>query len=291
MKWGIVGAGMHAELRVAPALAGSTTQKAHGVVGSSERKAREFANRTGVPNAYSSLEAMLADAAIDAVYICTPNDLHRRQTELAARVKLGLGFHLRHHPVHREIRALISSGELGEVVVVRGEWHTAYPPWQNWRADPVRSGSDVTGAVAVHVLDLLGWFAGADVRKVAALVDRSAETRLDQTIACALEYANGVMGTASATRRAAWPLNSVQVWGSRGSAAGIGTVGPGLPGRLRRTIGTDVEERELPMVNVFAAQFEAFARAVENDEEPDASGLDGLRSAALVTRILASGAE
>jgi 1,5-anhydro-D-fructose reductase (1,5-anhydro-D-mannitol-forming) len=319
MRWGIVGTGMHASQRIAPALAASATERLHGVAGSSEAKAREFAQRLGAGQAYPSLEAMLGDRAIEAVFIATPNDRHRRQVELAAaagkhvlvekpmaldeadcramiaacaraKVKLGLGFHLRHHPVHREIRRLIDAGELGEVVLVRGEWHTAYGPWQNWRADVRRAGSDVTGAVAVHVLDLMGWFAGAEVRDVAALVDRSKETGLDQTIACALGYANGVMGTASATRRAAWPLNSVQVWGTRGAAGGIGTVGANLPGKLRRTSGAGVEERVLPMVDLFAAQFEAFARAVQRDEEPDASGADGLRSTALASRILAAAA-
>lgn len=316
MRWGIVGTGMHAAQRIAPALAASSTEQLQGVAGSSEAKAREFVQRAGAGQPYPSLEAMLGDPAIEALFIATPNDQHRRQTELAAaarkhvlvekpmaldeadcramiaacagaQVKLGLGFQLRHHPVHLEIRRLIDAGELGELVLVRAEWHTAYGPWQNWRADARRAGSDVIGAVAVHALDLMGWFAGAEVRDVAALVDRSPETRLDQTMACALGYANGVMGTASATRRAAWPLNSVQVWGTRGSAGAIGTLGANLPGKLRRTSGTDIDERSLPMVDLFAAQFEAFARAVQRDEEPSASGLDGLRSAVLASRILA----
>ena len=54
-------------------------------------------------------------------------------------VALGVGFQQRHAPVHREIRRLISEGTLGEIVLVRGEWHTAYPAWRNWRADQARA--------------------------------------------------------------------------------------------------------------------------------------------------------
>ncbi|MBI3373313.1 MAG: Gfo/Idh/MocA family oxidoreductase [Betaproteobacteria bacterium] len=316
MRWGMVGTGLHAEQRLAPALAQSNTEVLRGVVGSSEAKARTFVQRIGAGRAYADLAALAADPEIDTVMITSPNDLHCRQTEIAAAagkhvlvekpmalaesdcnamieacrkagVALGLGFQLRQHPVHREIHRLIRSGELGDVVMVRGEWHSAYGPWKNWRAAPARAGSDVIGAIAVHVLDLLCWFAGAEVRDVAALVDVALDTGQDQTIACSIAFANGAMGMASATRRSAWPLNSVQVWGTRGTAGGIGTVGMAPAGILRRTRGTDIEETELPPGNLYREQFESFARAAARGASPDATGEDGLRSTALVNRILA----
>lgn len=316
MRWGIVGTGLHAEQRLGPALVASATEVLEGVVGSSEAKALDFVGRIGTGRAYPSLEAMAADPGIDAVMITTPNDLHRRQTEIVAAagkhvlvekpmalgeadcvamieacrtagVQLGLGFHLRQHPVHREIHRLIRSGELGEVVMVRGEWHSAYGPWKTWRADPARAGSDVIGAVAVHVLDLLCWFAGAEVRDVAALVDIAPDTGQDQTIACSIRFANGALGMASATRRSAWPLNSIQVWGTQGTAGGIGTASMAPGGLLRRTRGTAIEDIQIPPGNLYREQFESFARAVASGAAPDATGDDGLRSATLGKRILA----
>jgi 1,5-anhydro-D-fructose reductase (1,5-anhydro-D-mannitol-forming) len=315
MRWGIIGTGVHAEQRLVPALAQSSSESLLAVAGSSEDKARAFAQRVGAARPYATVEALAADPDIDAVMIASPNDLHRRQTEIAAAagkhvlvekpmalseedctamieccrkagVSLGVGFQLRQHPVHREIRRLARSGELGDIVMVRGEWHSAYGPWKNWRADPSRAGSDVVGAVAVHVLDLIGWFAGAKVRDVAALVDVAQDTGQDQTIACSLAFANGAMGMASATRRSMWPLNSIQVWGTRATAGGIGTVGMMPAGTLRRTSGGEVVDRDLPAGNLYQAQFESFARAALEGVEPDAAGEDGLQSTALVNRIL-----
>jgi predicted dehydrogenase len=203
-----------------------------------------------------------------------------------AGVRLGVGFQARHHPVHRAIRELVAAGDLGDVVLVRGEWHSSYGPWKNWRADPKRAGSDILGAVGVHVLDLMCWLAGAEVRDVSALVDRSPETGQDQTVACTLAFANGAIGTATFTRRSMWPLNSINVWGTKGTASGVGTLGMSPSALLRRTTGPQVEDTTLPLPDLYAAQFEAFAEAVARGEEPSASGLDGLRSAQLVERIL-----
>ena len=315
MRWGIVGAGLHAEQRIVPAFAKTKAERLHGVVGSSEAAATAFSQRVGSPRVYASIEALAADPAIDAVFITTPNDQHRRQTEIVAaagkhvlvekpmalseadcramidaaqkaRVRLGVGFQARHHPVHRAIRELVAAGELGDVVLVRGEWHSSYGPWKNWRADPRRAGSDVLGAIGVHVLDLMCWLAGAEVRDVSALVDRAAETGQDQTIACTLAFLNGAIGTATFTRRSMWPLNSINVWGTKGTASGVGTLGMSPSGLLRRTTGQQVADATFPVPDLYAAQFEAFAEAVARGEEPNASGMDGLRSAQIAERIL-----
>ncbi len=53
-------------------------------------RATALAERFGIPTTYTSLEAMLADPAIDTVYIATPNSLHFEQ----ARQALQAGKHV-----------------------------------------------------------------------------------------------------------------------------------------------------------------------------------------------------
>jgi 1,5-anhydro-D-fructose reductase (1,5-anhydro-D-mannitol-forming) len=315
MRWGLIGTGLHAESRIAPALAATAHERLHGVVASTPAKAAAFAGRFGCI-AYLSLEAMLADAAIEAVFVCTPNDQHRRQTELAAAagkhvlvekpmalteadcqamidacrragVRLGIGFQPRDHPVHRELRRLITTGDLGEVVMLRAEWHTGYGAWTNWRAEAARAGSDILAAVGVHVFDLLGYLAGADVQDVASLVDIAPETGMDQSIAAALRYNNGIMATATITRRSRSPQNGAWVWGTKSMAGSPASLGMNPTGRLVRGSGAGVVESNLPLPDLYAAQFEAFAHALATGAEPNASGLDGLRSVALSRRLLA----
>ena len=47
-----------------------------GVAASSPERAREAADRLGVPHAYGSSEEAVAADGVDVVHICTPNDLH-----------------------------------------------------------------------------------------------------------------------------------------------------------------------------------------------------------------------
>lgn len=313
MRWGLIGTGWHARAKIAPTLAASG--QLAGVVASSPDKAAAFVEEIGAGRAFPSLAAMLADPAIDAVFVSTPNDLHLEQVLAAAAagkhvlvekpmaldgsqcrrmieacrnadVRLGVGFQLRHHPVHREIARMIRAGDLGTIVLLRAEWHTAYGPWRNWRADPARAGSDVLGAVGVHVLDLLCALADAEVADVSALVDRDPATGMEQTLAASLRFANGIIAQASITRRARGPLPSVHALGTEGSATGVGTLGMAPTGRLLVTRGDATEERNLPVPDLYAAQFEAFAQAAATGHEPDASGTDGLRSVLLSERLL-----
>lgn len=314
MQWGLIGTGTHAIERIVPALA-AAGQALQGVVGSSAEKAAAFVARAGAGSACPSLDALLADPLIDAVFISTPNDQHHDQAIAAARagkhvlvekpmalatgecqamiaacaqagVALGLGFQQRHAPVHREIRRLIGSGALGEIVLLRGEWHTAYPPWTNWRADPARAGSDVLGAVGVHVLDLLCWLAGSEVADVTAMADR--DRGMDRTVAATIRFTGGPIAVMTATARARAASNSIWVLGTRGTASGVGTLGMNPTGRLETVIDGNAAVRDLPRIDLYAAQFSAFAAAVARGDLPCAGGADGLRSVALVERILAS---
>jgi predicted dehydrogenase len=168
---------------------------------------------------------------------------------------------------------------------LRAEWHTAYPPWTNWRANAGRAGSDVLAAVGVHALDLLCWFAGAEVADVAGIIDISAETGLDQTLAATLRFANGQIATISMTRRARAPMNGIWVWGSAGMAGAPSSLGMAPTGLLVRGSGAEQRESLLPMPDLSAAQFEAFA--APGGAPAYATGEDGLRSVALSRRLLA----
>jgi len=55
----------------------------HGVVGSSHGRGAERGVALGLPPAYESFEAMLADPRVDVVHITTPNRLHYPQAAAA----------------------------------------------------------------------------------------------------------------------------------------------------------------------------------------------------------------
>ena len=55
----------------------------HGVVGSNSARGNERARAAGLPPAYESMEAMLADERVDVVHITSPNHLHHAHAKAA----------------------------------------------------------------------------------------------------------------------------------------------------------------------------------------------------------------
>src|ERR1700704_4220618 len=79
----------------------------YGVVGSSHARAAERAAALGLPPAYESFEAMLADPRVEVVHITSPNHLHYPQ----AKAALAAGKH-----VICEKPFTMTSAESGELV-------------------------------------------------------------------------------------------------------------------------------------------------------------------------------
>ena len=133
VKWGIVGLGGMGDRFAAAVRATSRQRLAAVCAGRDGARGRAFAERHTASAFFTDFETLLADTGVDVVYIATPNALHASQTLLALEAGkhvlvekpmalslgdaremeaaavahgrvLGVGFHLRHHPVHREAR-------------------------------------------------------------------------------------------------------------------------------------------------------------------------------------------
>src|SRR6202165_928981 len=123
----------------------------YGVVGSSHARAAERATALGLPPAYESFEAMLADPRVDVVHITSPNHLHYPQAlaalaagkhvvcekplamtsgesrELlrlaeASGLVHAVNFNIRFYPICRHLHGLVAAGELGDVRIVSGHY-------------------------------------------------------------------------------------------------------------------------------------------------------------------------
>ena len=76
VNWGFIGASQWAGRYLIPAVQAVEDANAVGVFSSSPERGGRFAEESGLERSYASLEEMLADPGIDAVYIGTTNDLH-----------------------------------------------------------------------------------------------------------------------------------------------------------------------------------------------------------------------
>jgi predicted dehydrogenase len=82
LRWGVLGTGWIAE-RFTDALLAGTRQQVYAVGSRSAATAREFAGRHGAHAAYGSYEELVADPAVDVVYVATPHNHHHAHARLA----------------------------------------------------------------------------------------------------------------------------------------------------------------------------------------------------------------
>lgn len=150
IKWGIMASGWIAE-QFAEDLAHAGNGEAYAVGSRSLEKAKAFADKYRIPQAYGSYEELLADANVDAVYVATPHPLHKDNVMLALRAgkavlcekpftvnsteleelvayarerKLFLmeAMWTRFLPAIRRVREWLAAGRIGEVRLVKADF-------------------------------------------------------------------------------------------------------------------------------------------------------------------------
>ncbi|NNH67745.1 Gfo/Idh/MocA family protein [Rhizobium laguerreae] len=149
VRWGIIGTAAIALDKVIPSMLRAEGVNVVAIASRNADKARAAANRFGIEHSYGTYEAILADPAIEAVYIPLPNHLHVEWTIRAAEAgkhvlcekPLALNVEklnsliacrdstgrliqeavmIRAHPQWDEVCRIVSSGEIGEVHAVNG---------------------------------------------------------------------------------------------------------------------------------------------------------------------------
>ena len=112
-----------------------------------------------------------------------------------------VGFHLRYHPVLRQIKELVDSNQLGKALKAYAHWGEYLPGWHPW--EDYRQGyaarADLGGGVVrtlCHPLDYLRWLMG-EVTAVRALTDQlgGLEIEVEDTAEIALRFESGALGS------------------------------------------------------------------------------------------------
>ncbi|MCQ8240161.1 Gfo/Idh/MocA family protein [Rhizosaccharibacter radicis] len=205
LGWGIVGYGWVARDFAAPAMRHAGHRVAAIVDPSPAARAAAHADGIAV---HETLSGMLADPAVDAVYVATPNHRHREPAVAALRAgrpvlcekpmaatladaeaiadaaratgtPYGTAFDQRHHPAHAVLRDAVRGGRIGTVTAIRivyacwlGRDWSATGGAENWRADPAAAGGGALMDLAPHGLDLAAFLLDEPIADVTALLQR-----------------------------------------------------------------------------------------------------------------------
>ena len=88
-------------------------------------------------------------------------------------VVVKVGYNHRFHPAAQKARAILDSGDCGDVMFLRGRYghggRIGYD--KEWRADPEKSGGGELIDQGVHLIDLARWFLGAELTDVQGRVE------------------------------------------------------------------------------------------------------------------------
>jgi UDP-N-acetyl-2-amino-2-deoxyglucuronate dehydrogenase len=156
-----------------------------------EERAQRFAKRQRIPQVFTDYEEMLSKAAVEAVYLAVPHDLHyamilagleagkavfvekpvtrtlaegRKLVELAAGRKVGVNYQYRYDRGCYALARAIQAGALGHIHSVRINipWHRtqAYFDGAAWHRTIAQAGGGTLITQGSHFLDVALWALG-----------------------------------------------------------------------------------------------------------------------------------
>ncbi len=185
-------------------------------------RAQAMAEKYG-GKAYGSLDELLTHEQIDVLHLCTPHYLHTPMAQQAAdlqinvftekppvidrdqwaqfnrledKVRVGICFQNRYNGSTRALKALLDSGEAGEVLGSRGfvTWRrdAAYYTESGWRGALATEGGGALINQAIHTLDLMAYLLGPGQVLGASLSNRHLKgvIEVEDTLEAALDFGN-----------------------------------------------------------------------------------------------------
>src|SRR6187431_622090 len=195
VNWGIIGCGDVCEVKSGPAFNKVANSKLVAVMRRNFDKAKDFAQRHGVPKYYADAVELINDKEVNAVYIATPPSSHESYLEMALKAgkpvyvekpvtvnsasvqrmmemekkydgKVSVAHYRRGLALFNKIKQLVKDGAIGKVKLILLK--TLQPPISkiitqtedNWRINPEISGGGLFHDLSPHQLDIMYWIFG-----------------------------------------------------------------------------------------------------------------------------------
>nr|Q2I8V6.1 RecName: Full=1,5-anhydro-D-fructose reductase; Short=Anhydrofructose reductase; AltName: Full=1,5-anhydro-D-fructose reductase (1,5-anhydro-D-mannitol-forming) [Ensifer adhaerens]ABA25865.1 1,5-anhydro-D-fructose reductase [Ensifer adhaerens] len=310
-RWGLIGASTIAREWVIGAIR-ATGGEVVSMMSTSAERGAAYATENGIGKSVTSVEELVGDPDVDAVYVSTTNELHREQTLAAIRagkhvlcekplamtledaremvvaareagVVLGTNHHLRNAAAHRAMRDAIAEGRIGRPIAAR-VFHAVYlpPHLQGWRLERPEAGGGVILDITVHDADTLRFVLNDDPAEAVAISHSAGMGKegVEDGVMGGVRFQSGVIAQFHDAFTTKFAETGFEVHGTEGSLIGrnvmtqkpVGTV------TLRNAEG----ESQLPLdpANLYETALAAFHSAIEGHGQPSATGEDGVWSLA-----------
>ncbi len=251
IRWGILGCGDVCEVKSGPALQKARGSELVAVMRREGARARDFAERHGVPTWYDDADRLIADPQVDAIYVAAPPGAHadlalracaagkptyvekpmaRNAAECAqmveafaqARLPLFVAYYRRSLPRFVKAKSLIEQGALGTINSVSCRFasdahRNLNPASLPWRVRAAEAGAGLFLDLGSHSLDILDFFFGplADVSGQAA--NLASPHDVEDSVVMQFRTPGGAAGSASWNFASETREDMITISGSQGT--------------------------------------------------------------------------
>jgi len=270
--------------------------------------AQQCAAACGCSQAYADYRSILDNPDIDAVVICSSTDTHAGIVEAAAAagkhafcekpldlnleridrvldavkksgVKLQVGFNRRFDASFKRVHDLVAAGDIGVPHVVRITSRDPQPPPIAY----VRVSGGLFLDMTIHDFDMARFLVGSEVTELyvagGVMVDPAIGQAGDiDTAIITLRYANGAIGAIDNSRQAVYGYDQrAEVFGSKGMVSTAN-----LKPDSAQWSTADGVHSSLPLfffleryTDSYIAEMRAFVQAIQQNQPPPVTGMDG----------------
>jgi predicted dehydrogenase len=247
----MIGCGAVTEVKSGPGFYKANHSALEAVTSIDPLMTRSFAERHGVPKTYDSVEALLADPNLDAVYIATPPASHKPLALQVARsgknvyvekpmalrfsecqeiidvcshhkVKLFVAYYRRAMERFIQVKKWIDDKAIGDVRCLKAEQYQPPAPEDlsrhtlPWRLKPEVAGGGKFLDMGVHSLDIFDFWFGpmVEVHGIAANLGHLYD--VEDTVTATWRHAGGVQGFGSWSYVCGEDRDHIEIIGSAG---------------------------------------------------------------------------
>jgi predicted dehydrogenase len=322
LRWGVLSTAAIGRLKVIPAIQRAPHCEVVAIASRDPATGARVAAELGIATVHDSYESLLADPAVEAVYVPLPNHLHAPWAIAAAEagkhvlcekplamtaadaermiaaaeaagVLLMEAFMYRLHPSWVAARELVAAGRIGRLTAVQS-WFSFFNDDPTNIRNIAETGGGALYDIGCYCINLSRMLFGGEPERVEGIVVRDPAGGIDVVTSGILEFPGGVASFTCSTR--AEDDQRVDIYGSSGriSIEIPFNIPPDRPTRLFVTAGGDppvaplTETMTFPPADPYSVEADAFATAVLEGLPAPVPPTDGVANLRVMERLLAA---
>lgn len=295
IRWGVLGAARIAVVKVIPGMQKGQVSEITAIASRNLEKAKDAAERLGIPKAYGSYEELLADPDVDAIYNPLPNHMHVPWSVRAAEagkhvlcekpiglsaaecrelmkvrdrtgVKISEAFMVRTHPQWLRAREIVRSGTIGDLRAIISAFSYFNRDPENIRNIPEWGGGALMD-IGCYPIQISRFVFEREPLRVVGSFGRDPDMKTDRLTSGVLDFGSAQSIFTCSTQMV--PHQRVQILGTKGriELEIPFNAPPDRPTRIlvdsgKDVFGSGITSEEFAVCDQYTLQGDQFSQAV-----------------------------